>query len=151
MRGLLPSVWLLGAALYTASILSLTGPFTGDESWPAPPPVNETVVAKLPPAATLQALPQAQAPLVLAARQLNPKIEITVRARYLQERETLEQAGAATIVFEEGEAGIAMARQVLMRRGMDNDKVEQLLRALRKMWSIADEPTVRDRLAAQER
>jgi hypothetical protein len=48
MRGLLPSVWLLGAALYAVSILSLTKPFSGAEQWPAPPPVNETVVAKTP-------------------------------------------------------------------------------------------------------
>jgi hypothetical protein len=75
MRGLLPSVWLLGAALYTASILSLTSPFAGDESWPAPPPVNETVVAKLPPAITVQALARTQAPLVLAALTPKPKAE----------------------------------------------------------------------------
>jgi hypothetical protein len=48
MRGLLPSVWLLGAALYAVSIVSLTKPFSGAEQWPAPPPVNETVVAKTP-------------------------------------------------------------------------------------------------------
>jgi hypothetical protein len=48
MRGLLPSVWLCGATLYAASILSLTKPFAGDENWPAPPPRNETVMAKDP-------------------------------------------------------------------------------------------------------
>ena len=48
MRGLLPSVWLLGAAPYFASILSLVDPFSGNETWPAPAPVNETVVAKTP-------------------------------------------------------------------------------------------------------
>jgi hypothetical protein len=68
MRGLLPSVWLLGAALYTTSILSLTKPFaTDDEYWPAPPPVNETVVAKGPLAAPLRPAAQAEIPLVLAA------------------------------------------------------------------------------------
>ena len=46
MRGLLPMVWLLGAGLYTASILSLIKPFSGDEEWPAPPPVNEAVVRR---------------------------------------------------------------------------------------------------------
>jgi len=48
MRGLLPSVWLLGAALYTSSILALVKPFAGAEVWPAPRPVNETVMAKQP-------------------------------------------------------------------------------------------------------
>jgi hypothetical protein len=47
MRALLPSVWLLGAALYTALILFLSQPAI--EAWPLPPRVNETVVAKQPP------------------------------------------------------------------------------------------------------
>ncbi len=47
MRGLLPSVWLLGAALYTALTLLLIRPVV--EEWPLPPKVNETVVAKQPP------------------------------------------------------------------------------------------------------
>ena len=47
MRGLLPSVWLLGAALYTVLTLFLIRPVV--EEWPLPPRVNETVVAKQPP------------------------------------------------------------------------------------------------------
>jgi hypothetical protein len=46
MRGLLPSVWLLGAALYTALTLFLSRPVI--EDWPLPPHVNETAVAKQP-------------------------------------------------------------------------------------------------------
>jgi len=48
MRGLLLSVWLLGAALYTLSILALIKPFSSDEDWHLPPPVNETFKAKEP-------------------------------------------------------------------------------------------------------
>ena len=51
MRGLLPSVWLLGAALYTALTLVLSGPAI--EHWPLPPRVNETVIAKQPPKAAM--------------------------------------------------------------------------------------------------
>jgi hypothetical protein len=47
MRGLLPSVWLLGAALYTALTLFLSRPVI--EEWPLPPHVNETIIAKQPP------------------------------------------------------------------------------------------------------
>lgn len=47
MRGLLPSVWLLGAALYTALTLFLSRPV--EDVWPLPARVNETVVAKQPP------------------------------------------------------------------------------------------------------
>ncbi len=46
MRGLLPSVWLLGAALYTALTLFLCRPVS--EDWPLPPASNETVIAKQP-------------------------------------------------------------------------------------------------------
>ncbi len=48
MRGLLPSVWLLLAGLYTASLLALIQPFSRDDDWPTPAPVNETVRAKEP-------------------------------------------------------------------------------------------------------
>jgi hypothetical protein len=87
MRGLLPSVWLLGAALYTASILTLTKPFA-DEDWPAPPPVRETVVAKLPPAITTQAL--GEFPLVLASPSIKSKAE--------RRNEWVEVAGYTTVV-----------------------------------------------------
>ena len=42
----LPSVWLIGAALYTALILFLIRP--SSEEWPMPPPTGETVRAKQP-------------------------------------------------------------------------------------------------------
>lgn len=51
MRGLLPSVWLLGAALYTALTLFLSRPAI--EEWPLPPQINETVIAKQPPKAAM--------------------------------------------------------------------------------------------------
>lgn len=75
-------------------------------------------------------------PLVLAARDSNPTIEVIVRARYLSERESLEQAGATTIVFEEGEAGIAMARQVMRRQSIDEATIEKMLAALRRVWAM---------------
>lgn len=83
-------------------------------------------------------LPQAadRGPLVLAARELNPAIEITVRARYLGEREILEQAGATKVVYEEGEAGIAMARHIMERRAVDPKQIEQLLGAIRRVWKM---------------
>ncbi|XVJ61057.1 MAG: sodium:proton exchanger [Tepidisphaera sp.] len=87
-------------------------------------------------------LPHAEGrvPLVMAARELNPSIEITVRARYLAEREVLENAGAAGIVYEEGEAGVALARYVLERRGIEPQKVEKLLVAIRNLWRMTTPP-----------
>lgn len=83
-------------------------------------------------------LPQsaARGPLVLAARELNPNVEITVRARYLAEREALEAAGANKAVYEEGESGIALARHVMERRGVDQGTIEKLLDALRRLWGM---------------
>ena len=78
-------------------------------------------------------------PLVLAARELNPAIEITVRARYLAEREALYQAGATNVVFEEGEAGVALARRVLERRGVDRATMEKLLAAIRRVWGLDEQ------------
>lgn len=74
--------------------------------------------------------------LVLAARELNPKVEITVRARYLHEREALRNAGADTTIFEEGEAGLALARHVMEKRGVEPATRERLLGAVKKLWGI---------------
>jgi CPA2 family monovalent cation:H+ antiporter-2 len=79
-----------------------------------------------------------RASLVMAARELSPAVEITVRARHLAEREPLVQAGAAKVVFEEGEAGVALARHVLERRGLEAAKIDQLLVAVRRLWKMQD-------------
>ncbi len=77
-----------------------------------------------------------RASLVLAARQMNPDIDIVVRARYLREREELAQAGVKSVVSEEGEAGIALARHVLHQRGIDQAKIDEMIAALRTLWSL---------------
>src|SRR5262249_6504979 len=64
-------------------------------------------------------------PLVVAARNLNPALEITARARYLKERDALSHAGVNAIVSEEGEVGIALARHVLRRRGVDHATIDK--------------------------
>jgi len=74
--------------------------------------------------------------LVMLARELNPRVEITARARYLAEREVLERAGATTVVSEEGESGIALARRVLERRGLAPQQIEKLLGAVRRIWGM---------------
>lgn len=91
----------------------------------------EYLVVTLPHSATRE-------PLVLAARELNLKIEITVRARYLRERAALEQAGVTKTVFEEGEAGIALARHIMQRRGVNDATIEKMLEALRKLWLVEE-------------
>ena len=77
-----------------------------------------------------------RATLVMAAREMNPSVEVTVRARHLAEREHLEQAGADRIVYEEGEAGVALAEHVMQRRGVDRATIDKLLAAIRKLWHM---------------
>lgn len=75
-------------------------------------------------------------PLVLAAKESNPTIEVIVRSRYLREREALNDAGASVVVIEEGEAGVALARHVLVRRGVETATIDKLLTAVRRVWKM---------------
>ena len=90
MRGLLPSVWLLAAALYAVSLLSLIQPFSGDDAWPAPPPANETVVVKQALAKAPQPAAPGEALVILAAVAPEPKIE--------RRNEWVQVAGYTTVV-----------------------------------------------------
>ncbi|MCC6228883.1 MAG: cation:proton antiporter [Phycisphaerales bacterium] len=74
--------------------------------------------------------------LVAMAKQINPTLEVTVRARYLAERDPLQTAGASTVVCEEGEAGIRMARVVLEKRGLETVQIDKLLTAVRSLWRM---------------
>lgn len=74
--------------------------------------------------------------LIHAARELNPNVQIIMRARYLAEGDTLRAAGSTRIVFEEGETGIGMARQVMELRGMPPATIDQMLTALRRVWKL---------------
>lgn len=77
-----------------------------------------------------------RAEIVRVARRLNATVEITVRAHYLAEREALEIAGATKVVYEEGEAGVALARHVMEKRGVDTTTLDKMLEAIRKIWRM---------------
>jgi hypothetical protein len=81
MRGLLPSVWLLGAALYTALTLFLSRPVI--EEWPLPPHVNETVVAKQPPRSARLIFPD-EMKAELAAKAPAPEPQAPWRNEWVQ-------------------------------------------------------------------
>jgi CPA2 family monovalent cation:H+ antiporter-2 len=76
--------------------------------------------------------------VVAAARNLNGQARILVRAHYLRERDDLEQAGASAVVFEEGEAAIALTRLVLADTGADRDAIERKIRDLRLQLVLED-------------
>jgi CPA2 family monovalent cation:H+ antiporter-2 len=58
-------------------------------------------------------------PLMTAARQLNSRCKIFVRARYIRERDELVQGGAYAACFEEAEAAVALTQGVLADLGID--------------------------------
>jgi CPA2 family monovalent cation:H+ antiporter-2 len=64
-------------------------------------------------------------PLIATAKLINPAVKVFVRARYLREREELEQVGADAVCFEEVEAAVALAKLVLSDRGTDADVVKR--------------------------
>ena len=72
-----------------------------------------------------------RAAVVAAARQLDTQARILVRARYLREREELEESGVAAAVFEEAEGAIALARLVLTDAGVHREAAEARVRDLR--------------------
>lgn len=78
--------------------------------------------------------------LIHAAREFNPGITLIVRARYLAEGDALRAAGVNRMVFEEGETGIAMARQVMEQNGTDAVTMDRMLEALRRIWRMESQP-----------
>lgn len=100
MRGLLPSMWLLGAALYTALTLFLSRPVS--EEWPLPL-VNETVRAKQPLKATKLDPGGGALPVQAAvAPAIEPKIERRNEWVQIAEYTTvgrLQPSSAAPVLF----------------------------------------------------
>ena len=84
-------------------------------------------------------LPHAQnrSPLIAAAKLINPGMKVFVRARYIREREELEQAGADGAIYEEAEAAAALARLVLFDRGVDEAAVRKETTRIRQSFTRA--------------
>ncbi|MCC7086342.1 MAG: cation:proton antiporter [Pirellulales bacterium] len=85
----------------------------------------------------------ARVAVVTAARNLNSKVKVFVRAHYLRERGDLEKAGATAAVFEEAEAAIALARLVMSDSGATRDDVERKLRDLRLQLILENMSSIR--------
>jgi CPA2 family monovalent cation:H+ antiporter-2 len=73
-------------------------------------------------------------PLIAAAKLINPEMKIFVRARYINEREELEQVGADAAVYEEAEAAVALARHVLFDRGNDEQAIRRETAKIRQRF-----------------
>jgi CPA2 family monovalent cation:H+ antiporter-2 len=80
-----------------------------------------------------------RAPLIAAARELNPSLQIFVRARYLRERRDLELAGATAACFEEAEAAVGLAVRVLRALGTDEARVAREAEVIRRELAMGGE------------
>jgi hypothetical protein len=63
--------------------------------------------------------------VIVTSRALNPELKILVRARYLNERSTLEDLGATAVCYEEAEAAVALADLLLREVGADTARLER--------------------------
>lgn len=63
--------------------------------------------------------------VIAQARAMNPDVRILTRARYLQERAFLEEAGAQNISFEEGEVAVRLARALLSELSVPPDAIQK--------------------------
>jgi monovalent cation:H+ antiporter-2, CPA2 family len=75
--------------------------------------------------------PHTRTVTVIVARELNPRLKVFVRARYLGERAWLEEIGATEVCFEEAEAAIGLATLILREMGADEERVGLELRRTR--------------------
>lgn len=84
-----------------------------------------------------------RAAILTAARNVNPEIRVVVRARYLREREELDQSGVTAAVYEEAEAAVALARLVLAGTGVHRDAAHLKLEEIRFQLAIETFPDLR--------
>ncbi len=61
--------------------------------------------------------------VILTAKDMNPGLRVFARARYLKEREWLEEVGATQICTEEAETALGLARLLLQEVGADSERV----------------------------
>lgn len=84
-----------------------------------------------------------RAAIITAGRSLNKDLKIVVRARYLRERDELEQGGVSGAVYEEAEAAVALARLVLAGTGVHRDAVRIKLEEIRFQLALESFPDLR--------
>jgi len=80
-------------------------------------------------------------PLIAAAKLINPRIKVFVRARYIAERDELAQAGADAVCYEEAEAAVALAKLVLFDQGADPETVVRETIRIRQEFMLPATPS----------
>ncbi len=82
-------------------------------------------------------------PLIASAKLINPAIKVFVRARYIAERQDLEQVGADAAIYEEAEASVSLAKLVLFDAGADSDTVRKETARIRQTFTAPAAATSR--------
>lgn len=75
-------------------------------------------------------------PIITSARQLNPKITIFSRARYLGEQRGLELAGVTFAAYEECEVAAELARLLLTELNVESHRIDREVSRLRSEISM---------------
>jgi len=71
-----------------------------------------------------------RAATVLAAKDLNPKLRVFARARYLQEKAWLDEIGVAEVSIEEAETAIGLAIRLLQVVGAEPGRIREEIRKI---------------------
>jgi CPA2 family monovalent cation:H+ antiporter-2 len=74
--------------------------------------------------------------IIITARELNPKLKVFVRARYLKERAWLEEVGATQICTEEAETALGLAMLILREVGADEQKMREEIQKLQRELGV---------------
>lgn len=74
---------------------------------------------------------QSRLPIIASAREINPKVTILSRARYLSEQRALDLAGVSLAAYEECEVAAELARLLLTQLKADPKLVEEEVKRLR--------------------
>jgi CPA2 family monovalent cation:H+ antiporter-2 len=77
----------------------------------------------------------ARAPVISAARALNPQVKILTRARYIAEGAALETLGANAVCYEEAEAAVGLAT-LLLDEVAPEERVEAEVDKLRARFAL---------------
>jgi CPA2 family monovalent cation:H+ antiporter-2 len=74
--------------------------------------------------------------VILTARELNPNLRVFARARYLKEREWLEEIGATQICTEEAETAVGLALLLLREVGADETRIREEIDTLHDEYGV---------------
>lgn len=74
--------------------------------------------------------------VIITAKEINSRLKVFARARYLKERAWLEEVGATQICIEEAETAVGLARLLLSEVGADPERVTSELTRIQRELAV---------------